>query len=185
MTVIVNGLNSSNSSVSANQILREIDLAGNTLRETNASLVGQQLSTLGVLHSGQVFGSFHHDAIRLANGNTIAFGSEEQIFPTGTQGSTDPLGVDIIGDVVVVLDKNWQVIWGWNSFDHMDINRAAILGETCSGTGGGGCPALLLNTQTTTGTANDWLHGNSIYYIPSSGNLLLSFRHQDWVVKID
>lgn len=184
MLVIVNGINSSNPAVTNLQILREIDLAGNTLRETNATLVAKQLAARGVLHAGEVFGSFHHDAIRLPNGNTILLGSVEKIFPPGTQGSTDPLGVDIIGDVVVVLDTNWQVIWGWNSFDHLDVNRAAVLGEVCH-PGEAACPSLLLTGQTSTGSANDWLHSNSIYYIPSSGDLLLSIRHQDWVVKID
>ena len=33
--------------------------------------------------------------------------------------------------------------------------------------------------------ANDWLHANSLNYIPSSGDLLFSMRHQDWVAKID
>jgi hypothetical protein len=184
MLLILNGTNSSDPDLTHMQVLREIDLAGNTLRETNATHVAKQLVARGVLHSGEVFGSFHHDAIRLANGNTIVLGSAERIFPLGTQGSTDPLGVDIIGDVVVVLDPNWQVIWGWNSFDHLDINRAAVLGELCR-PGDAGCPAVLLAGQTSTATANDWLHSNSIFYIPSSGDLLLSSRHQDWVVKID
>lgn len=184
MLLLLNGTNSSDPGLTHMQILREIDLAGNTLRETNAALVGKQLVASGVLHNGEVFGSFHHDAVRLLNGNTIVLGSAEKIFPRGTQGSTDPLGVDIIGDVVVVLDPNWQVIWGWNSFDHLDINRAAVLGELCH-PGDSGCPAVLLAGQTSTVTANDWLHSNSIFYIPTSGDLLLSSRHQDWVVKID
>jgi arylsulfate sulfotransferase len=33
--------------------------------------------------------------------------------------------------------------------------------------------------------ANDWLHANSLNYLPDSGNVLMSIRHQDWVVKID
>jgi hypothetical protein len=32
--------------------------------------------------------------------------------------------------------------------------------------------------------ANDWTHTNSIYYIPSSGDLLLSLRNQDWLLKV-
>ncbi|MBW8868302.1 MAG: aryl-sulfate sulfotransferase [Acidobacteria bacterium] len=183
MLVIVDGTNSSDPNVTAGQVLREIDLAGNTVRETNASLVGQRLAALGVVHAGEVFGSFHHDAIRLLNGNTIVLGSMERIFPPGTQGSTDPLGVDVIGDALAVLDPNWNVIGGWNSFDHLDVNRAAVLGEFCPAPGG--CPPLFLNSQTTTKTANDWLHSNSVQYIPSTGDLLLSMRHQDWVVKID
>jgi arylsulfate sulfotransferase len=183
MLLIVNGTNSSDPTVTQDQILREIDLAGNTLRETNASLVGQRLAAMGVIHDDQVLSAFSHDAIRLPNGNTIVLAGTERLYPPGTQGSTDPLGVDVVGDVIVVLDTNWQVIGGWNSFDHLDVNRAAVLGEVCPASGG--CPPLLLASRTSTNTGNDWLHSNSIQYIPSSGDLLLSIRHQDWVVKID
>ena len=33
--------------------------------------------------------------------------------------------------------------------------------------------------------ANDWLHANSIQYLASDGDFLMSLRDQDWVVKID
>ena len=33
--------------------------------------------------------------------------------------------------------------------------------------------------------AKDWLHTNSIAYSPADGNLLISMRHQDWVLKLD
>lgn len=31
----------------------------------------------------------------------------------------------------------------------------------------------------------DWTHSNALVYSPSDGNLLLSVRHQSWVLKID
>ena len=39
--------------------------------------------------------------------------------------------------------------------------------------------------------AKDWLHANSLYYWPTdnsggaSGDILMSLRHQDWILKID
>jgi len=156
------------------QILREIDLAGNTLRETNASRLAEQTVAMGA----DAVTSVHHDAIRLPNGNTALIASAERIFPAGTQGSTDP--VDIIGDMVLVLDSNFQLIWLWNSFDHLDISRTALLNEHCTGIGQPGCPPVLLAP-----TANDWMHSNSLYYNPGDGSFLLSMRHQDWVIKID
>ncbi len=59
------------------------------------------------------------------------------------------------------------------------MNRAAVLGETCTA-GAPGCVPLFL----TTGVANDWLHGNSLYHA-ADGSILLSMRHQDWIDKID
>jgi hypothetical protein len=82
---------------------------------------------------------------------------------------------NVLGDMIIVLNDDLQVIWFWNTFDHLDVRRAAVLGQTC---GAGGCPTLFLAP-----TANDWVHGNSITYTPD-GNLLYSMRHQDWVIKI-
>ncbi|MBV9743468.1 MAG: aryl-sulfate sulfotransferase [Acidobacteriia bacterium] len=154
------------------QILREIDLAGNTVSQTNAATVSQQLVALGKWG----ITSFNHDAIRLPNGHTLVICAQERLFPAGTQGAAG--SVDIVGDAIVDLDPKWQVAWSWSGYDHLDINRAAILGETCYGQPG--CPPLTLAT-----TANDWLHGNSLEYAPESGDILFSIRHQDWIVKID
>ena len=172
MLMYLNGVGE-NPSVTGQQILREIDLAGNTIRETNASRLAEQTVAMGT----DPVTSVHHDAIRLANGNTIILTSAERIFPAGTQGSPTP--VDIIGDLILVLDTNFQVIWYWNAFDHLDISRAAILGETCTN-GEPGCPPVTLAS-----IANDWLHSNSLYYSTADGNIMMSIRHQDWVIKID
>ena len=109
--------------ISRQQILREIDLAGNTVRETNADRVMEQLSAMGMTDP---LGCFNHDAIRLAtdltgsaaglSGYTIAIGDVQRIFPAGTQGASGP--VDIVGTIVIVLDTNLQVVGYWNAFDH-------------------------------------------------------------------
>ena len=31
----------------------------------------------------------------------------------------------------------------------------------------------------------DWTHTNAVLYSPSDGNLIISIRHQNWLVKID
>ena len=155
------------------QILREIDLAGNTVQQTSVTRVSEQLQQQGKL--GII--DFDHDAVRLPNGHTLVICSQEEIFPAGTQGATAP--VDILGDAVVDLDQNLQVAWSWSAYDHLDINRAAILGETCTVAAGGCAPFTLAPV------ANDWLHANALNYIPSDGNFLVSLRHQDWIAKID
>jgi hypothetical protein len=154
------------------QILREIDLAGNTVRETYASQITDHLAAQGQLG----ITGFNHDAIRLPNGHTLVLCSQERMYPAGTQGAKT--AVDILGDAIVDLDENWNVAWSWSAYDHLDVNRPAILGETCYSQAG--CPEILLAPQ-----ANDWLHANALNYQPDSGNILLSIRHQDWVTKID
>jgi hypothetical protein len=162
------------------EVVREYDLAGNTVRETNCDRVYEQLTALGLTDP---LSGFNHDAVRLDNGETMVIGYVQKIFPAGTQGSASP--IDIIGALIVVLDDNFQVLGYWNSFDHacsgsncLDIDRPGDI--VCTKNGQGGCPQKLLSTP-----ANDWLHANSLEYLPSDGDLLVSLRDQDWIVKID
>jgi arylsulfate sulfotransferase len=175
------GMNSVNST-REEQLLREVDLAGNIVRETNAGAVGEQLASRGIhsdCRSGgkECLSGFHHEAIRLPNGHTLVIAGLERMMPAGTQGSEKP--VDVVGDVVVDLDEEFQVAGLWNEFDHLDINRKSVFNARCK-TGQGGCPPVLLAPE-----ANGWTHSNSLQYIPSSGDFLISVPEQDWVVKVD
>jgi len=166
------------------QVVRELDLLGNTIRETNAGRVAEQLASRGIrskcMKDGQqCVSGFHHEAIRLPNGHTLVIAGLERMFPDGAQGSKDP--VDVLGDLVVDLDPDFQVAWVWNSFDHMDVTRKSLGDEKCNlGPGNDGCPSVFLAEK-----ANGWLHSNALNYIPGSGDLLISIPEQDWVVKID
>ena len=166
--------------ISQEQLVRESDLVGNIVHQTNCDRVYEQLTALGLTDP---LSMFDHDAIRLANGQTMVLGMVQRIFPAGTQKSAVP--IDIIGTLVVLLDNNFQVLNYWNSFDHdcngtncLNINRPGDY--TCKANAGGGCPPVLLSSP-----ANDWLHSNSIEYLPSDGDLLISMRDQNWIVKID
>lgn len=158
----------------AQQIFREIDLAGNTIRQTSVQRVSQQLKALGKYP----IVSFSHEAIRLANGHTILLAAQEKMYPAGTQGSAEP--VDILGNAIIDLNQNLQVAWSWSAFDHLDINRPATLGETCLAGHVYTCPPVRLAS-----VANDWVHANSLNYVPADGSLILSSRHQDLIYKID
>ncbi len=159
--------------------LQEVDLLGNIVRETNVNRVGEELtgSPFNIINSSipNRIANFSHDAIRLPNGNTVVLSAIEQIANQG-QGN-----VDVLGDAVLVLDQNWQVVWAWNPFTQLDVMRPAVLGETCQSYQGG-CPLLTLVPSG--GSANDWTHANSLWYTPD-GNIVVSLRHQDWVIKID
>lgn len=154
---------------SSYQILREFDLAGTTLLETNAARVSEQLASMG----RRGINSFHHEATLLPDGKILTLASTEQIM-SGIQGTAS---VDVLGDMILVLDQNLQVVWTWDAFDHLDPHRLPTLGETCTPIGGG-CPPFYQAPQ-----AIDWLHGNSLQLTPD-GNILYSVRHQDWLIKI-
>jgi arylsulfate sulfotransferase len=199
--------------VTQEQFLRQTDLAGNIVRETNVGAIQRELKAMGAVDWGPCSGvanpvvgaacpgAFTHDAIQtLPNGYTAALMDLEKILPAGTQGDTSGKPVDIIGDMIVVLDTNWQVVWYWDSFDpshggngypELPVSRTAVLGETC-GASTSGCPPLFLLGSNIASLAHDWLHPNTLYYWPHNGgaasqpgDLIWSSRHQDWVFKID
>ena len=81
--------------------------------------------------------------------------------------------------MILVLDHNMQLLWAWDSFSHQDLSRAATLNDKCQ-QGAGGCVPFNPNFS----VANDWTHSNSLQYT-ADGNLLISERAQDWVLKIN
>jgi hypothetical protein len=133
--------------------LREIDLAGDLLHETNVDAVNAQLAALGqypIL-------DFNHDAQRLPNGDTAVIANTQRVI------DVDGTPTKYTGNMIIVLDQNFQVAWVWDAFAWLDTSRLGTDGEG----------------------PNDWLHGNSIAWSPEDGNLVFSMRAQDWVIKID
>jgi arylsulfate sulfotransferase len=72
----------------------------------------------------------------------------------------DLAGTTVTGDVIIDLDQNHMPVWLWNEFDHLDVNRQPM-----------GFP--------------DWTHTNAVLYSPDDGNLIVSIRHQNWLIKVD
>src|SRR5262249_43592131 len=82
---------------------------------------------------------------------------------------------DYVGEMVGVLAQDFQVRWVWDAFDHLDVNRGPVLGEGAEG------PERVVPRLPAVG----WLHVNAVALSPTDGNLILSVRMQDWVIKID
>jgi arylsulfate sulfotransferase len=136
----------------------------NGVREIN--LAGETVSQFTVGDVNQALsqagfsifvGQLHHDILPLPNGHLILLGNTSQSF-TNLPGH--PGATIVVGDVLVDLDQNRKPVWVWSAFDHLDINRQPL-----------GFP--------------DWTHANAIIDSPDDGNLILSMRNQDWVVKIN
>jgi arylsulfate sulfotransferase len=136
-------------------ILREIDLAGNTVREMSAHELEVKMANA----RGYDFvpGGFHHDFALLPNGHILVLVDCGKDF-TNLPGY--PGTIEVTGDAIVDLDQNWNPVWAWNSFDHLNVNRSVD-----------GLP--------------DWTHSNALLYSPNDGNLILSMRNQSWILKLD
>lgn len=97
--------------------LREVDLAGNTIREMDIYSLQKKLQQAGY---DFVPGGFHHDMLPLPNGHLLALVDCAKSF-TDLPGY--PGTMQVQGDAVVDLDANWNPVWAWNSFDYLDVNR--------------------------------------------------------------
>jgi hypothetical protein len=98
-------------------LLREIDLAGNTIREISIAQINQGLQNKG--YSFNIF-NFHHDVIMLPNGHWIALAETVENL-TDLPGYPGVTGV--VGDALIDIDPNGNVAWVWSAFDHLDVNR--------------------------------------------------------------
>jgi arylsulfate sulfotransferase len=98
-------------------VIREVDLAGNTIRELSLAQLEQSLSAQG--HSFTLQG-FHHDVLPLPNGHVIVLADMKVPYPNlpGYPGTTP-----VLGDLLVDVDQNFNPTWVWNAFDHLDVNR--------------------------------------------------------------
>ncbi|HEX3822034.1 MAG TPA: aryl-sulfate sulfotransferase [Candidatus Sulfotelmatobacter sp.] len=135
-------------------LIREVDLAGNTIRQLDITVLEQRMQSAGFDFSPT---GYHHDFLPLDNGHLIVLTNVVKNF---TDLAGYPGTIQVISDALIDLDQNWNPVWGWNSFDHLDVNRHLF-----------GLP--------------DWTHSNAVLYSPNDGNLLLSMRHQSWILKID
>ncbi len=159
-----------------NVTMSEYDLAGNLTLQTNVEILNEQLAAKGY----PTMTSFNgHEVRRLPNGGLVLIGARDEVSYT-EQGGTQQNPVDILGDMVLVLDHNLQLTWAWDSFAHQDLSRVATLNDKCYHNLGAGCPAFNPSFP----VANDWLHSNSVQ-LTADGNILLSERSQDWVLKIN
>jgi hypothetical protein len=66
----------------------------------------------------------------------------------------------VTGDALIDWDPHRGPLWTWSTFDHIPLSHAP------------------------NGTA-DWTHSNAVVYSPDDGNLILSMRNQNWIVKIN
>ncbi len=153
----------------------EYDLVGNEVLETNVSRINEQLAALG----HRALDDFNvHETRHLPNGGYIILGATDLV-STMYQGGTQQNPVDILGDMILVLDHNLQLVWAWDAFLHEDLSRVATLDDICM-QGEGGCPRFNSNFS----QANDWLHSNAAQ-MTNDGNIILSQRNQDFVIKVN
>jgi arylsulfate sulfotransferase len=144
--------------------IREINLAGDTVRELSVADLNASLATAPSSCKecqGVTLLSFHHDITPLPNGHwLILSNSIRKLSASSTPPLTNLPAQKVLGDIIIDVDENMQPVWAWNEFNHLDANRHPFMFP-------------------------DWTHTNAVIYSPDDGNILVSIRHQNWILKID
>lgn len=141
----------------ANSTLLEVDLTGKVIWKMAWGDLNKALGLATCPGCNITIVGTHHDFVALPNGHILVLAAET-LPESGLTGFPNP--VNVTGDVIIDLDENRVPVWVWSEFDHLDLNRHPILFP-------------------------DWTHTNGIVYSPDDKALIISIRHQHWIVKID
>jgi hypothetical protein len=145
----------------ANSVLQESDLGNNVIWQMTAAQLNTALAAATCAECNVTVVGTHHDFAVLPNGHVVVIASTMETLGDGTTPTGDVI-IDL-GDMENVGGNNPthapQPVWAWNEFNHLDTNRRPYMYP-------------------------DWTHTNAILYSPTDGNLIISIRHQNWLVKL-
>lgn len=141
--------------------LREVNLAGDTVRKISIEDLNSELASAGCAECAVQLDDFHHDVEALPNGHWLALANTTRVLSATSQPPlTGAPATTVLGDVIVDLDQNLHPVWVWNEFNHLDPNRHPMLFP-------------------------DWTHTNAVVYSKDDRNILVSMRHQNWILKVN
>lgn len=174
-------------------LIREIDLAGDPVKQITIDSLNAKLAAAG--YGNIKLTDLHHDVAVLPNGHLVVLGNMLKAYTnlTGYPGTTS-----VLRDVLVDLDQNFNVSWVWSEFDHLDVNWHPPAFAYRPPTNNASWVSRMWSEFTHPngnqphdgfpGFENafpDWTHSNAVFYSPSDGDLLVSIRHESWIIKID
>jgi arylsulfate sulfotransferase len=143
-------------------VIEEVDLGNNVIWNLTAAQLNAALATSTCAGCHITVVGTHHDFVVLPNGHLIVLAATQKVLADSTTATGDVL-IDL-GDMENVSGNNPahtpQPVWLWNEFDYLDTNRRPYMYP-------------------------DWTHTNAVLYSADDGNLIVSIRHQNWLVKMD
>ena len=152
----------------------EMDLCGNVIRQFHAARRPQGSLENSIPIEAD---SLHHQPHELENGNFLALTANsrevENYFTSVTDADAPRKTQHVVGDNIVEFTPTGEIVWNWNTFEYLDTDRVGY--------------GLLEPYWWVRGFpgALDWTHGNGVTLDPHDGNVLVSLRHQDAILKID
>jgi len=156
----------------------EIDMLGNVLRRWHftGTAVDPAEGSIPVATD-----TFHHDFAELPNGNILLLSSENRVidnwYTSETEAMAPRASENVIGDVIIEMTMDGEVLREWKLHDILDPYRIAY-------------NSLRKNfwnvhyDGVVEGPVSDWTHANAIIYEEQDNSFILSVPYQDAVVKI-
>ena len=161
--------------ITSDNRLIEIDLLGNTV----ASWVAAQRPD-GADSSGATpvdVPTFHHSFQEYPNGDILILSTEIRTLPgyytSETRESAARGSVQVVGDVVIRMNREGEILWSWKAFDHLDPYQIGYL-TFSSYWARRGFP----NTA-------DWSHANAVRIVDDGDAFLVNFRLISGIAKVN
>ena len=153
----------------------EIDMLGNKVREFYAEKRpwGPRPGAIPIKNMQ----TLHHQPHEMPSGNFLAFAANARRIDNYYSSQTDPNAPRtsqlLVGDTVVEFTPQGEIVWAWNTFEHLDLMRIGY--DTFDPYWHPrGFPEHL-----------DWTHGNGIAYDEEDDAVVFYLKHQDAVLKVD
>ena len=154
---------------------REVDMLGNLVREFYAEKRPRGPVPGAIPIRGMQ--TLHHQPHEMPNGDFLAFAANARTIENYYTSETDPDAPrktqKVIGDTVVQFNQQGEILWSWDTFEHLDVFRIGydLLDPYWYPRG---FPGHL-----------DWTHGNGIDYDERDDSIIFYLKHQDAAIKVD
>jgi arylsulfate sulfotransferase len=158
-----------------NQLI-EIDMLGNIQRTFHMTGMTDELIEGSISVQTD---SLHHDYAELPNGNLLLLSSESRVIQNWYTSETNPdatrAPANVIGDVIVEVTQNGEIVNEWSLFDILDPYRIGYNSTSEN---------FWRNHYGDTAESKDWAHGNAIIYEENDHSFVMSVPYQDAVIKV-
>lgn len=157
----------------ADFVTTEIDVLGNEVNRWYAARRPQGPLNAAIPIDTQ---ALHHQPSETSRGTFLALSANVREIDNYYTSETDPRAPrrrqPVVGDTLLEFNRAGEILWEWNTFDHLDPFRIGYL--------------TFDPYWHTRGFPNalDWTHGNGISEDPRDGNILVLLRLQSAVLKI-
>ena len=163
--------------ITADNRLVKIDTLGNTVASWCARFRPENRE--GQCPEGSIpvdVETIHHSFHEYPNGDFLILSSEIRIpdyYTSETDAYAPRKTTEVVGDVVLRMTREGEILWQWKAFDHLDPFQIGYLTYS--------------NYWARRGFPNtaDWSHANAVRIVDDGASFLVNFRLISGIAKVD